>query len=158
MMIRLLILLLFAAGAHAETLQGRVVGITDGDSLTVLVDRTPIKVRLAEIDSPEKKQPFGTRAKQALSDLCFGQQATVEKTAVDRYGRTVARVECQRRDASTEQVRSGMAWVFRRYAKKDSPLYPIEADARAARRGLWIDDTVEAPWDYRARLRKKAAP
>ena len=76
--------------AHAEPLTAGVVGICDGDTITTLVDRQQVKVRLADIDVPENKQAFGIRSKQALSDLCFQQEARLETQGRDRYGRTIA--------------------------------------------------------------------
>lgn len=94
-----------------------VIGISDGDTLTVLdEDKQQVKIRLAEIDAPEKKQPFGTKSKQSLSDLCFGKQAEIIPQVKDRYKRTVARVRCAGVDANAEQVNRGMAWVYRQYA------------------------------------------
>jgi len=130
-----------------------VVGISDGDTLTVRckTERAPrtLKVRLAEIDAPEKSQRFGRRSKQHLSDICFRRTAELRPITIDSYGRTVAHVTCDRIDASEEQVRTGMAWVFSRYAGKSSALYRVEHDARAARRGLWIDRSPVAPWEWR---------
>jgi len=133
----------------------RVIAVADGDSLTVLRDdRQQIKVRLAGIDAPEKAQPFGNRSKQSLSDLCFDKAARLEEQGKDRYQRTLARVYCDEVDANSEQVRRGMAWIFTRYASKDSPLYAVEAEARTARRGLWADAEPVPPWEWR---RSKAA-
>jgi len=126
-----------------------VIAISDGDTLTVLHDQQQVKIRLAEIDAPEKKQPFGTRSRQALAELCFKEQATIRPTARDRYGRTVAKVECKGQDANAEQVRAGMAWVYRQYTPKGSPLYAIEAEAQGARRGLWADPAPVPPWEWR---------
>jgi endonuclease YncB( thermonuclease family) len=89
---------------HCETLAGRVVRISDGDTITVLVERPQIKVRLADIDAPESKQPFGSRSKQALSDLCYRKDARREAQGRDRYGRTIATVYCTGRNANAEQV------------------------------------------------------
>lgn len=127
-----------------------VIGISDGDTLTVLHERAPVTIRITEIDAPEKKQPFGTRSKQALADLCFGQQAEVTPQTTDRYGRTVARVRCSGQDVSESQVRAGMAWVFDRYVT-DRSLYAVQDEARAARRGLWIDASPTPPWEFRRR-------
>lgn len=143
------LMLLAFQSAAADTLPGRVVGIADGDTLTVLVERQQIKVRLAEIDAPEKAQAFGNRSKQSLSDLCFNKTARLDDKGKDRYGRTVARVYCDGADANTEQVRRGMAWVYERYAPKNSPLYGAQAEARAARRGLWADNEPVPPWEWR---------
>jgi micrococcal nuclease len=88
-----LFLLLISFTASAETVhQGKVVRIADGDTLTLLVDSKQHKIRLSDIDTPERKQPFGTRAKQALSELAFGKQTRVVGVTVDRYGRIVGRV------------------------------------------------------------------
>ena len=91
-----------------EELSGKVVAVADGDTLTVLFNHRQVKVRLTEIDAPEKKQQFGNRSKQSLSDLCFNKTATLADTGKDRYGRTLARVYCDGVDANAEQVRRGM--------------------------------------------------
>ena len=98
-----------------------VVGIADGDTVTARCEpqadqsAQTLKVRLAEIDAPERGQAFGNRSKQHLSDVCFKKQAEVRPQTTDRYGRTVARVICDSTVASAEQLRAGMAWVFDRY-------------------------------------------
>ena len=132
-----------------EAFVALVIAISDGDTLTVLHDQQQVKIRLAEIDAPERRQPFGTRSRQALAELCFKVQATIRPAAKDRYGRTVAKVECQGQDAGAAQVREGMAWVYRAYAPKGSPLIAIEAEAQGARRGLWADPAPVPPWDWR---------
>lgn len=133
---------------HAD-FTGKVVAVADGDTLTVLRDRDQIRVRLVEIDAPEKAQAFGNRSKQSLSDLCFGKTASLAEQGQDRYGRTLAQVTCNEIDANVEQVRRGMAWVYRKYAPKDSPLYAAESEAKAARRGLWVDADPTPPWEWR---------
>lgn len=129
---------------------GKVVAVADGDTLTILRDREQIKIRLAEIDAPEKAQAYGQRAKQSLSDLCFGRQAAIQEHGRDRYGRTIGRVNCAGADANAEQVRRGMAWVYDRYAS-DPALYDLQREARAAHRGLWADAQPTPPWDWRKR-------
>ena len=137
-----------------------VVGIADGDTLTARCEQQAdqsaqtLKVRLAEIDAPERGQAFGNRSKQHLSDLCFGKTATVTPLTTDRYGRTVARVSCASTDANAEQVRAGMAWVFDQYVT-DRGLYTVQDDARRAGRGLWVDREPVAPWEWRARKSEK---
>jgi endonuclease YncB( thermonuclease family) len=140
----LLLTLPLAAGAF----EAKVVGIADGDTMTVLRDREQIRVRLARIDAPEKKQAFGERARQSLAALCFGRMAEVTPEKTDRYGRTVARVICQGEDVDQHQVRTGMAWVYRQYSK-DGALLELEAQARAGRRGLWSDKEPVPPWEWR---------
>lgn len=115
-----------AAGAdRADGFVGRVVSVHDGDTLTVLVDRRQVMVRLAEIDAPELGQPFGTHSRQSLAGICHEKQATVTPAGRDRYGRTIGEVACDGVPAGPEQVRRGMAWVFERYAPKGSPLYGL---------------------------------
>jgi endonuclease YncB( thermonuclease family) len=145
----LLLLVLAAPAAWAETYQGKVVRVSDGDTLTLLVDHKQIKVRLTEIDAPESKQAFGQRARQSLGELCAGQAATVRSSGRDKYGRTLGRVECQGIDANSEQVRRGMAWVYDRYVT-DRGLYALQNEARAAQLGLWADKAPTAPWVWRA--------
>lgn len=130
-----------------------VVAISDGDTLTARCGQPgayeQVKVRLSAIDAPEKKQPFGNVSRQNLAALCFHEHATITPKAQDRYGRTVADVECRGQDAGAEQVRAGMAWFYVRYGKEHMHLAGIEADARARRAGLWADREPVAPWEWR---------
>ncbi len=144
-----LCLALVAHVALAETIEGKVIRVADGDTLTVLVDRRQVKVRLAEIDAPELGQAFGTRSRQSLADMCARKLAVVADHGPDRYGRTIGRVTCEGVDANAEQVRRGMAWVYVRYAPKDSPMYTLQSEARIEKRGLWADPRSAAPWDWR---------
>jgi len=146
-----LIALIFAIPAYAD-FTGKVVAVADGDTITVLNGREQVKVRLTEIDAPEKAQAFGNRSKQSLSDMCFGKIATLADKGKDRYGRTLARVTCADIDANAEQVRRGMAWVYDRYVA-DRGLYSIRDEARAAKRGLWADVNPVPPWEWRREKR-----
>ena len=151
------IFLLFwsTAYAGAQEISCRVVGISDGDTLTCLSStKKQIKVRLAEIDSPESKQPYGTKAKQALSDLAFGKNVVLQVRDVDRYGRTVARIQVGNTDVNAELVRLGAAWVYRDYLK-DRPLLDLEATAKHFKRGIWSLPKAEqqAPWEWRKNQR-----
>ena len=148
--LRLIALLLCAAASPAAAdLSCKVVGVSDGDTITALCQsREQVKVRLAEIDAPEKAKPFGAKSKQSLSDLCFGKAAQIAEQDRDRYGRTVARVRCAGIDANAEQVRRGFAWVYDRYVT-DPNLYPLQDTAQAERRGLWADSAPTPPWEWR---------
>ncbi|MES2187939.1 MAG: thermonuclease family protein [Pseudomonadota bacterium] len=130
-----------------------VVGIADGDTLTARCGDPgtyqQVKVRLAAIDAPEKKQPYGQRSRATLARLCFQHQATIRPQGQDRYGRTVADVECQDMDAGKSQVRAGMAWVYRQYAKGRGYLQRAEDEARGERLGLWADAAPVPPWEFR---------
>lgn len=128
--------------------------MADGDTLTVLVDRRQVKVRLTEIDAPEKKQPFGERSKQSLAEMTFGKNVRIVTYGTDRFRRTLGRVYVGQQDVSAEQVRRGMAWVFDRYVT-DYTLYPIQDEAKAAKRGLWADPHPVPPWEWRAVKRGK---
>jgi len=145
----LLVLLLVAVSPALADISGRVVSVHDGDTLTVLIDQRQVRVRLTDIDAPELGQPFGTRSRQSLSDLCFGKTAALDVRGQDRYKRTLAHVTCSGTDANAEQVRRGYAWTYVRYARPDSPLLAIENEARAAHRGLWQDSAPVPPWDWR---------
>ncbi len=147
--IALLFTLLLAASPALADTRGRVVSVHDGDTLTVLIDRRQVRVRLIGIDAPELRQPFGTRSRQSLSDLCFGKTAALDVRGQDRYKRTLAHVTCAGTDANSEQVRRGYAWTFVRYARRDSPLLALENEARSAHRGLWQDSAPVPPWDWR---------
>lgn len=140
--------LLFVASAAYADISGRVVGIIDGDTLDVLVNQRPVRVRLAQIDAPEKRQAFGTRARQALSSLTFRHDVTVIEGGPDRYGRTIGTVYVGALNVNNELVRQGMAWAYRRYVT-DPAVIQIEAEARSAKRGLWADPSPVPPWDFR---------
>ena len=143
--------------ATVAELAGRVVGVADGDTLTLLTqDKRQIRVRLAEIDTPERAQPYGSRARQELSGLAYGKVAQVTVEDTDRYGRTVGRVHAEGRDVNAEMVRRGAAWVYRRYSH-DPTLLSLEAEARAAGRGLWALPEAQRvpPWEWRAAKREE---
>lgn len=129
-----------------------VVAISDGDTLTARCGQPgsyeQVKVRLSEIDAPEKAQPFGEKSRQHLAQLCHRQQASIESIGKDRYGRTLARVECQGKDANAEQVRAGLAWVYDRYVT-DRSLYKLQDDARSSGIGLWANTDPIPPWEWR---------
>ena len=154
-----MLLAVFACDAFAATLYGRVVGVSDGDTVTVLTaENRQFKIRLSGIDAPEKKQPFGARSRETLSRQIFGQAVTVEWTKTDRYGRIVGKIEIDGVDANLEQVREGSAWVYTQYLRElpleDRRRY-VDAErlAKSERRGLWFDDQPEAPWQWRRETR-----
>ena len=142
---------LVAVALRAEVRQftGRVVGVSDGDTILVLTDGRAVKVRLAGIDCPEKRQAFGARAKQFASEQAFGRDVTVIATGRDRYGRTIGEVLLPSGDSlNRELVRAGLAWWYRQYSN-DEDLAKLEAAAREARRGLWADPHPVPPWEFR---------
>jgi micrococcal nuclease len=126
----------------------KVIGISDGDTMTLLVDNKPLKIRLANIDAPEKKQAYGQKSKESLSEICWETDATYQAQTVDRYGRTVAVVFCNGKEVNREQVARGFAWVYTQY-NKDQSLPYLEKIAQTNKRGLWADKDAQAPWDFR---------
>jgi endonuclease YncB( thermonuclease family) len=147
----LLVVLTVAPIAALADFTGRVVKVTDGDTLTVLISRKQIRVRLDGIDAPERGQAFGKRSQQSLAQLCAAKAAEVIERGTDRYGRTIGRVTCAGIEANSEQVRRGMAWAFKRYVPIGSALYELETYARLRRLGLWADAKPVAPWEWRAK-------
>lgn len=136
---------------NAVSFTGRVVGVTDGDTITVLVDGVrQVNVRLAEIDAPERAQPWGNRSKQALSDLVFGRSISVLQTDVDRWGRIIGQVRVDGLDVNYQMIASGDAWAFRHYLS-DQTLIEVEAGAKREGRGLWSMPETQAlaPWEWR---------
>ena len=127
---------------------GRVVGVTDGDTAKVLVGTQTITVRLEGIDAPETGQPYGTRARQALSTLVFGKTVTVRKTGEDRYDRTLGVLVEGGNEVNAKMVEDGFAWHYKKYSS-DEHLAALERQARELKRGLWADPNPIAPWDYR---------
>lgn len=147
-------LLVCLGHAHADTLEGKVVGITDGDTVTVLVDRHEVKVRVAGIDAPEKKQPYGQRSKEHLSDCSFGKSVTIEWNKTDRYARTIGKVIADGVDCGLRQVQDGMAWHYKAYAKEQSAndraaYSEAESQAMTRKAGLWSDTQPNPPWKFR---------
>lgn len=155
----LAICLWLPAGLHAEVLVGRVVALSDGDTVTVL-DGNLIqhRVRLAGIDAPEKRQPYFTRSKTALAQLVMGKQVLVEWRKRDRYRRLVGVVRAGDVDAGLQQVQAGLAWHYKAYEReqplKERRLYAdAETQARTAHKGLWADNSPQPPWHFRRERR-----
>jgi micrococcal nuclease len=145
----LLPVFLFCAAFIDLPQKGRVIGVSDGDTMTILHDDySREKIRLYGIDCPEKKQAFGQRAKQFTSTMVYGQQVTIRRINSDRYGRTVAWVFLGHANVNTALVRAGLAWHYRKYSD-DPELHRLEQEARIKKRGLWVDPYPVPPWDYR---------
>lgn len=143
------------AAVYAATVTGVVVRVADGDTLTLLDEKkAQHKVRLAGIDAPEKKQAFGTRAKQSLSDAAYKKYVTVEAKKKDRYGRLLGKVFHDGKDLGLLQIRQGLAWHYTAYEKDQSPEDRVaykaaEMQARTLRQGLWVDPSPVPPWKFR---------
>ncbi len=138
-----------------------MVGVTDGDTITVLDDsRRQRKIRLQGIDAPEKRQPYGQRSKEHLSDLVFSKRVDLDCSKIDRYSRAICVVRLNELDVNLEQVRTGMAWWYVQYRNEQTveqreAYRSAEQEARAAKRGLWSDSKATAPWEYRRNQKMK---
>jgi endonuclease YncB( thermonuclease family) len=147
--------------ARAAEITGRVVGVSDGDTITLLdASRQQHKIRLSGIDAPEKAQPYGQRSKEHLSRLIFNRQVSAECGKTDKYRRQVCKVSLDGADINLEQIGAGMGWWYRQYAREqaeaDRTTYEkAEQDAQQARRGLWRDHDPIAPWEWRHRQKTK---
>ena len=151
--------LLVSCAIEAATLQGKVIGVADGDSLTVLDNnKTQHKIRLQGIDAPEKAQAFGQKSKQSLHHLVHNKQVTVEFQKKDKYGRTVGKVLINGNDICLEQIKLGMAWHYKQYGseqpKEDRIAYQqAKLAARGQALGIWKDQNAIPPWEFRKQTR-----
>lgn len=154
--IRFLFVTIFSGSLCAAEIQGKVIRVLDGDTIEVktlpakiVVYEVPIRVRLINIDAPEKKQPFGRWSRNQLKALLAGQSVTVSYTQTDRYDRIVGRVfTTNGTEASRFMVQSGAAWVYERY-NTDKSLPALQREAQEQKRGLWADANPVPPWEWR---------
>jgi len=151
----LVIFLFLSTFANAKTIEGLVVGVSDGDTITVLdQQKNSYKIRLQGIDAPEKKQAFGEKSKQSLHDLVHSKQVRIEYDKEDKYGRIVGKVTVDDVDVCLEQLVLGMAWHYKKYQNEqsvsDRALYSdTELKSKSLKLGLWTDDTPMPPWEFR---------
>ncbi len=143
-------LVLAAPPKVVEEFTGKVIGVTDGDTIKVLVNKETVTVRLEGIDAPESGQSYGKKSKEALAEMVAGKTVTVKKTGTDKYKRTLGIVIVGDADANAKMVEDGWAWHFKKYNDEER-LAKLEDAARKAKRGLWADEKPLAPWEYRAR-------
>jgi micrococcal nuclease len=152
----LYLIFLLALPCPAWAWSGKVIGVSDGDTITVLRNQQPQKIRLYGIDCPEKRQPFGKRAKQFTSELVFGKVVEVEPVAIDRYGRTVAFVQVENISVNEELIKEGLGWVFVRFCKLPlcAEWQSLQLVAQAEKRGLWGHSGEIPPWEYRRQTKR----
>jgi len=146
-----------------SAIQGRVVRVSDGDTLVVLRDEggrpRQVKIRLLGIDAPETSQPFGRVCRDNLARYVAGKDVAVEAGKLDRYGRTLGKIMMAGKDINLAQVEDGCAWHYKQYArdqaKADRDVYAkAEIIARAAKKNLWKDGSSRPPWEYRRQNRR----
>jgi endonuclease YncB( thermonuclease family) len=133
---------------HAEEFSGKVIAVLDGDTVLVLRGAQQVKVRLANIDAPEKAQEYGMASKQSLVEMVLRKQVQVSSQAVDQYGRMVAHLSVDGLNVNEEQVRRGMAWEYSNFHSNQA-LIALQEEARQAPRGLWAQGNPTPPWDWR---------
>lgn len=151
-MLRLLLVLLLgglAAVAQAESFSGRVIVVIDGDTVLMLRNNHPVKIRLANIDAPEKEQDFGAASRAALAQLVLHRQVEADSRSVDKYGRIVALLKVGTLNVNEEMVRQGMAWEYSNF-HRDRHYLALQQAARQAKRGLWQQPHPMPPWQWRS--------
>lgn len=155
-----LCLVFLSYSAQADFLNGKVIRVADGDTITILDNSNQQhKVRLSGIDAPEKKQAYGSKSKDTLSTAVAGKIVTIDWNKRDRYGRIIGKVILDGRDINLEQIKKGMAWHYKQYEREqdvdDRSIYAQEEYlAWRDKIGLWADNVPIAPWDYRKSIRK----
>lgn len=157
----ILVSLVFIFTQNQNTFEGKVVSVLDGDTIEVLRDGRAIRIRLSGVDSPEKSQAYGTKAKMFTSDLLFGKTVRVIGKEKDRYGRLIADIYIDAANTSGEYgawfnkaiVMTGFAWHYKAYSK-DQELEAAEQSARRMKIGIWEDEAPIAPWDYRKNVKE----
>lgn len=142
---------------HSAQFQARVINVSDGDSITVRSGEQNIKIRLAQIDAPERSQPWGNNSRQALAELVEYSNVLVSPQGSDRYGGMIAHVSSGDTDVNAAMIKQGAAWAYRDFLR-DSSLITLENEAKSARKGLWAmpESQRQPPWEYRAQRRKAA--
>jgi micrococcal nuclease len=152
----LCIAMLISLSTYAQTFIGKVISVADGDTIEMLVDGKKVRIRLFGIDSPERGQAFGTKAKEFTSSQCFGKVVRAVVQSKDRYGRYVAEVYLSNKESlNVRIVQAGFAWHYKHYS--NSPLLAkAEAQARLKRKGLWKDAQPVPPWEWRKKKPARA--
>lgn len=136
---------------------GKVIGVADGDTIKVLHNKKSVRIRFYGIDTPEKRQAFGNRAKKYTNAWVRGKVVEIDPVTKDRYGRTVAMVHVTRKNLNELLVQQGLAWVYRKYCKMDicENWYQYEDQARSSKKGLWQDPHAIPPWQWRKEKRQR---
>ena len=148
-------ILLFCTYANSLELIGKVIKVSDGDTITLLTDdKVSHKVRLNDIDAPEKKQPFGSKSRDNLASYIAGEIVTVRYKSKDRYGRVLGTIYFDNLDINLQQIKNGYAWVYKQYSKNQT-YYKEEQKARDLKKGLWIEKEPIAPWEFRKQKKSK---
>lgn len=151
------VLLLFATSATSSTFNAKVIAVLDGDTVLIKRGAGVLKVRLVEIDAPEKSQPFGVSSQQSLAGMVLGKPVQFSSQAFDQYGRMIAHLSVAGLDVNAEQIKRGMAWEYSHFHSNQA-LRALEAEARAKPRGLWAMSKPTPPWEWRKQHPNSASP
>lgn len=149
-----------ASGSNADEIKGRVVRVLDGDTVEILTpEKKSLRIRMSDIDAPEKNEPFGMKSKQMLSDLIFGKDVSVTRLKIEKYGRTIGRIHLGNTNINLEMAKKGGAWAYRQYLT-DNAVAEAEDEARKKKLGLWSlqADQIIAPWDWRKGIKVPSMP
>ena len=152
-----LLLCMLCGMAQAEEFVTKVIAVLDGDTVLIHHGGHMLKVRLVDIDAPEKDQPFGTSSQRSLANMVLGKPVRFVSQAMDAYGRMVARLSVDGLAVNAEQIRLGMAWEYSHY-HSNHELISLEAEARAAPRGLWVQSAPTPPWEWRKQHTSTLSP
>ena len=133
---------------QAVEFTAKVIAVLDGDTVMVKRANGLVKIRLAEIDAPERAQTFGETSKRSLSDMVLNKQVKIVSQAIDQYGRMVAHLNVNGLDVNAEQIRRGMAWEYSNYHSNHA-LIALQEEARQVPRGLWALNNPTPPWEWR---------
>lgn len=145
----LLIFLVFIINIYANVIKGKVIHISDGDTIHILtVEKEKYKIRLNDIDAPESKQAFGNKSKENLKKYIYNKNVSIVYNTKDKYGRILGTVYLNNQDINIQQVKDGFAWVYKRYSK-NTIYYKAEKEAQNKRKGLWQEKNPIEPWIYR---------
>ena len=144
----IILILPVLAWSQTTSWTGKVVGVSDGDTITVMHQGKGEKIRLYGIDCPEKRQAFGKRAKQFTSNMVFGKDVEVRPVTTDRYGRTIAWIYVDGACLNEALLKAGLAWHYKRYSS-ERHLAELENEARRTKAGLWSDPYSVPPWNFR---------
>lgn len=142
------VLLVASSAVQGAEFYAKVVAVLDGDTVLALRNNRTVKVRLAEIDAPEKAQPFGETSRRSLSDMVLGKQVKISSQAVDQYGRMIAHLDLNGLGVNAEQIRRGMAWEYSHF-HGNKALVALQEEAKGVPRGLWALSNPIPPWEWR---------
>ncbi len=153
-----ILLLIIIPGITQAQLKGLVVGITDGDTFTLLdSSKNQIKIRMHGIDCPEKSQPFSNTSKKFIAELIYLKHVTILTSGTDRYGRTLGIVKLGNQVINEKMLAAGMAWHYKQYDSRKE-WAKLEENARLQRKGLWADENSVPPWEWRKEKKKSKKP